>query len=92
MIVAVLVTSILLNVSYQYSYEKDYLSEFEEKDQALEKLQCWTDKAIRSMDDSAVTRYDQYKTGSYVDTCHVYGNQQYFLLFQCGQWKYQPFL
>ena len=39
MIVAVLVTSILLNVSYQYSYEKDYLSEFEEKDQALEKLQ-----------------------------------------------------
>lgn len=46
MIVAVLVTSILLNVSYQYSYEKDYLSEFEEKDQALEKLQSGPDKAI----------------------------------------------
>lgn len=46
MIVAVLVTSILLNVSYQYSYEKDYLSEFEEKDQALEKLQ--SDRTKRS--------------------------------------------
>lgn len=73
MIVAVLVTSILLNVSYQYSYEKDYLSEFEEKDQALEKLQSGPDKAIRSMDDSAVTRYDQYKTGSYVNTAMYMG-------------------
>lgn len=42
---AVLVTSILLNVSYQYSYEKDYLSEFEEKDQALEKLQSGPDQS-----------------------------------------------
>ena len=73
MIVAVLVTSILLNVSYQYSYEKDYLSEFEEKDQALEKLQSGPDKAIRSMDDSSVTRYDQYKTGSYVNTAMYMG-------------------
>lgn len=73
MIVAVLVTSILLNVSYQYSYEKDYLSEFEEKDQALEKLQSGPDKAIRLMDDSAVTRYDQYKTGSYVNTAMYMG-------------------
>ncbi len=31
LIVALLVVSILLNVSYQYSYEKDYLSEFAEK-------------------------------------------------------------
>ena len=68
-----LVTSIFLNVSYQYSYEKDYLSEFEEKDQALEKLQAGPDKAIRSMDDSAVTRYDQYKTGSYVNTAMYMG-------------------
>ncbi len=39
MMVAVFVTSIFLNVSYQYSYEKNYLSEFEEKNQALEELQ-----------------------------------------------------
>lgn len=38
MIVTVLIASILLNVSYQYSYEKDYLSEFEEKGGALEAL------------------------------------------------------
>lgn len=73
MIVAVLVTSILLNVSYQYSYEKNYLPEFEEKNQALEKLQSGPDKAILSMDDSAVTRYDQYKTGSYVNTAMYMG-------------------
>ena len=53
--------------------KKDYLSEFEEKDQALEKLQSGPDKAIRSMDDSAVTRYDQYKTGSYVNTAMYMG-------------------
>lgn len=45
MIVAVLVTSILLNVSYQYSYEKNYLPEFEEKNQALEKLQSGPDQS-----------------------------------------------
>ena len=68
MIVAVLVASILLNVSYQYSYEKDYLSEFEEKGQALEALQSGPDQAIQKLDDSSVTRYDQYKTGSYVNS------------------------
>ena len=37
------------------------------------KLQAGPDKAIRSMDDSAVTRYDQYKTGSYVNTAMYMG-------------------
>ena len=57
----------------KYPSEKNYLPEFEEKNQALEKLQSGPDKAILSMDDSAVTRYDQYKTGSYVNTAMYMG-------------------
>ena len=73
MIVTVLIASILLNVSYQYSYEKDYLSEFEEKGGALEALQSGPDKAIQKLEDSSVSRYDQYKTGSYVNTAMYMG-------------------
>lgn len=73
MIVTVLVASILLNVSYQYSYEKDYLSEFEEKDGALEALQSGPDEAVQSLKDSSTVRYDQYKTGSYVNTAMYMG-------------------
>ena len=73
MIVTVLVASILLNVSYQYSYEKDYLSEFEGKDEALEALQSGPDKEIKSLEDSSVSRYDQYKTGSYVNSAMYMG-------------------
>ena len=32
------VVSIMLNVSYQYSYEKDYLSEFAAEEESLDKL------------------------------------------------------
>ena len=73
MLVAVLVTSIILNVSYQYSYEKNYLSEFEEKDRALEELQDGPDRTILSLDGSSSSRYDQYKTGSYVNTAMYMG-------------------
>lgn len=73
MLVAVLVTSIILNVSYQYSYEKNYLSEFEEKDRALEELQDGPDPMILSLDGSSSSRYDQYKTGSYVNTAMYMG-------------------
>lgn len=73
MLVAVLVTSIILNVSYQYSYEKNYLSEFEEKNRALEELQDGPDRTILSLDESSSSRYDQYKTGSYVNTAMYMG-------------------
>ena len=73
MLSVVLVASILLNVSYQYSYEKDYLSEFEEKGQALEALQSGPDEKIKSLEDSSVSRYDQYKTGSYVNSAMYMG-------------------
>lgn len=73
MLVAVLVTSIILNVSYQYSYEKNYLSEFEEKNRALEELQDGPDRTILSLDGSSSSRYDQYKTGSYVNTAMYMG-------------------
>ena len=46
MIVAVLVTSILLNVSYQYSYEKNYLPGIRGKESGIEKLQ--SDRTKRS--------------------------------------------
>ena len=36
---ALLVVSIMLNVSYQYSYEKDYLSEFAAEEESLDKLE-----------------------------------------------------
>ena len=56
------------------AYELDFFGRIQSlKDQALEKLQSGPDKAIRSMDDSAVTRYDQYKTGSYVNTAMYMG-------------------
>ncbi len=73
MLVAVLVTSIILNVSYQYSYEKNYLSEFGEKNRALEELQDGPDRTILSLDGSSSSRYDQYKTGSYVNTAMYMG-------------------
>ena len=73
MIVTVLIASILLNVSYQYSYEKDYLSEFEAKGEALEALQSGPDKEIKALADSSTTRYDQYKTGSYVNSAMYMG-------------------
>ena len=65
MIVAVLVTSILLNVSYQYSYEKDYLSEFTEQGEALDKLETGTDLAVLDTEDSSLYRYDQMGTHTY---------------------------
>ena len=43
---ALLVVSIMLNVSYQYSYEKDYLSEFAAEEESLDKLESNTDKAV----------------------------------------------
>lgn len=73
MVSVFLIAGILFNIYYQYSYEKDYLSEFEEKGGALEALQSGPDKAIQKLEDSSVSRYDQYKTGSYVNTAMYMG-------------------
>lgn len=58
---------------YQYSYEKDYLSEFENRNQALEALESGPDKEIKDLEDSSSSRYDQYKTGSYVNSAMYMG-------------------
>ena len=70
---ALLVVSIMLNVSYQYSYEKDYLSEFAAEEESLNKLESNTDKAVLAAGDSGVYRYDQYGALPYDNTSMYMG-------------------
>lgn len=70
---ALLVVSILLNVSYQYSYEKDYLSEFATAEEAVDKLESNTDKAVLATGDKGVYRYDQYGALPYDNTSMYMG-------------------
>ena len=70
---ALLVVSIMLNVSYQYSYEKDYLSEFAAEEESLDKLESNTDKAVLATGDSGVYRYDQYGALPYDNTSMYMG-------------------
>ena len=44
MISGLFASGILFNIYYQYSYEKDYLSEFTDRGKALEKLESGTDR------------------------------------------------
>src|SRR5699024_1654711 len=53
------VAGILLNISYQYSLEKDYLSEFSDQGEAVEKLESGTDLAVLDAGDESLYRYDQ---------------------------------
>lgn len=57
-----LVVSIVLNISYQYSYEKDYLSEFSDRGTAIEKLESGVDLAEKDASEykEEAYRYDQY--------------------------------
>ena len=64
MIAGFLIAGILFNMHYQYSYEKDYLSEFTDSGEALEKLETGVDRAVLSTDDPSVYRYDQMDTNS----------------------------
>ena len=68
-----LVVSIMLNVSYQYSYEKDYLSEFAAAEESVDKLESDTDKAVLATGDQGVFRYDQYGTLPYDNTSMYMG-------------------
>ena len=60
-----LITGILFNIYYQYSYEKDYLAEFSEQGEALEKLETGTDLAVLDTEDNSLYRYDQMGTHTY---------------------------
>lgn len=73
MLSVLLVVSILLNVSYQYSYEKDYLSEFAAADETVAKLESNTDKAVLATGDNGVYRYDQYDSLPYDNTSMYMG-------------------
>lgn len=64
MVSGFLIAGILFNMHYQYSYEKDYLSEFTDSGEALEKLETGVDRAVLSTDDPSVYRYDQMDTNS----------------------------
>ena len=64
MVSGFLIAGILFNMYYQYSYEKDYLSEFTDSGEALEKLETGVDRAVLSTKDPSVYRYDQMDTNS----------------------------
>ena len=54
-----LIVGILFNMYYQYSYEKDYLSEFSGQGEALDKLETGTDLAVlKTGDKSVMTRWE----------------------------------
>ncbi len=63
-----LMVSIVIGVSYQYSYEKDYLSEFSDQGEALEKLESGADMAVLDTGDESIYRYDQYGSLPYDNT------------------------
>lgn len=65
MVSVFLIAGILFNIYYQYSYEKDYLSEFTEQGEALDKLETGTDLAVLDTEDSSLYRYDQMGTHTY---------------------------
>lgn len=68
MAACLLVAGIMASVSYQYSYEKEYLSEFSDKGEALETLESGADKAVLATGDGSIYRYDQYGSLPYDNT------------------------
>src|SRR5699024_9358299 len=68
MLAGLLAVSIMVGVSYQYSYEKDYLSEFSDKGEALENLESGADLAVLSTGDEGIYRYDQFGSLPYDNT------------------------
>ena len=65
MLSGLLLAGIVFNIYYQYSMEKDYLSEYAEKGEALEKLEAGTDIAVLDTGDKTVYRYDQLDSLTY---------------------------
>ena len=71
MVSVFLIAGILFNIYYQYSYEKDYLSEFTEQGEALDKLETGTDLAVLDTEDSSLYRYDQMGTHTYENSSNA---------------------
>ena len=92
MVAGFLIAGILFNMHYQYSYEKDYLSEFTDSGEALEKLETGVDRAVLSTDDPSVYRYDQMDTNSSENSSMQMGTNSTCLLFQCRKLKHREFL
>lgn len=65
MISGLLAAGIIFNIYYQYSYEKDYLSEFTNQGKAMEKLESGADLAVLDTGDPSIFRYDQFEALSY---------------------------
>ena len=59
MMSGLLTVGIFFNIYYQYSMEKDYLSEFADRGKAMETLESGTDLAVLDSEDTSVYRYDQ---------------------------------
>lgn len=59
MLSGLLIAGIGFNIYYQYSLEKDYLSEFAEQGEAMSKLEAGTDLAVLDAGDDSLYRYDQ---------------------------------
>ena len=59
MLSGLLIAGIGFNIYYQYSLEKDYLSEFAEQGEAMSKLEAGTDLAVLDAGDNSLYRYDQ---------------------------------
>lgn len=57
-----LITGILLNMYYQYSYEKNYLSEFTDQGKTLKTLETGADLTVLASGDTNIYRYDQIGT------------------------------
>lgn len=92
MLSGLLVVSILLNVSYQYSYEKDYLSEFAEAEDVMDKLESNTDKAVLNTGDQGVYRYDQYGALPYDNTSMYMGTNSTAYYFSLANGSISQFL
>lgn len=59
MMSGLLTAGIFFNIYYQYSMEKDYLSEFADRGEAMKTLESGTDLAVLDTEDTSVYRYDQ---------------------------------
>lgn len=92
MISGVLIASIAVNIYYQYSYEKDYLSEFTDQGEALSKLESGADMAVLDTGDDSVYRYDQYASSAYDNSAMQMGTNSTAYYFSVANGSISQFL
>ena len=82
-----LVAGIMFNMYYQYSYEKDYLADFSDQGETLNKLQTGADLTVLASGDTSIYRYDQLGT-SHVENSSMemgtYSTSYYFSVASAG--------